>query len=399
MVPHRIPKPFSRRSPQSCVTSATATLVSRECVSAAASVYRDNTGKEIIDAEVLARIKALVIPPAWTKVWICASADGHLQATGRDARRRKQYRYHARWRAVRDENKYEHLLDFARSLPAIRRRVNQDLLRPGLPREKVIAAVVRLMERTLVRVGNTEYARENHSFGLTTLQNRHVTIKRDQVTLDFRAKSGVQCYRVVSDKKLARILKNCRDLPGSELFQYLDENGERHSVDSSDVNDYLRNVSGRDITAKDFRTWAGTNLAIVAFCALKEEKPTKKSELEVVRSVAQQLGNTVSVCRKCYIHPAVISNYHGGALRESMASVSQRGSGISVAEERRSASSRILQESFFCRSDARAPRRTIPGEELTPARRIRVDFFSGSDSRSDHRIQRNTNSRLPQTAK
>jgi DNA topoisomerase-1 len=297
-------------------------------------IYRDNTGKEIIDAQVLARIKALVIPPAWTKVWICASADGHLQATGRDARRRKQYRYHARWRPVRDENKYEHLIDFARSLPAIRRRVNQDLLRPGLPREKVIAAVVRLMERTLVRVGNTEYARENHSFGLTTLQNRHVTIKRDQVTLDFRAKSGVQCYRVVSDKKLARILKNCRDLPGSELFQYLDENGERHSVDSSDVNDYLRNVSGRDITAKDFRTWAGTNLAIVAFCALKEEKPTKKSELEVVRSVAQQLGNTVSVCRKCYIHPAVISNYHGGALRESMASVSQRGSGISVAEER-----------------------------------------------------------------
>jgi DNA topoisomerase I len=297
-------------------------------------IYRDNTGKEIVDAQVLARIRALVIPPAWTKVWICASADGHIQATGRDARRRKQYRYHARWRAVRDENKYEHLLDFARSLPAIRRRVNQDLLRPGLPREKVIAAVVRLMERTLVRVGNTEYARENHSFGLTTLQNRHVTIKRDRVTLDFRAKSGVQCYRVVSDKKLARILKNCRDLPGSELFQYLDENGERHSVDSSDVNDYLRNVSGRDITAKDFRTWAGTNLAIVAFCALKEEKPTKKSELEVVRSVAQQLGNTVSVCRKCYIHPAVISNYHGGALRERMASVSQRGSGISVAEER-----------------------------------------------------------------
>jgi DNA topoisomerase I len=297
-------------------------------------IYRDSAGKEITDAQMLVRIKALVIPPAWTKVWICTSADGHLQATGRDARGRKQYRYHARWRAVRDENKYEHILDFARSLPAIRRRVSQDLARPGLPLEKVLASVVRLMKRTLARVGNAEYARENHSFGLTTLQNRHVTIIKDKITLDFRTKSGVQCHRVVSDHKLARILKNCRDLPGSELFQYLDQNGERHRIDSSDVNDYLRKISGREITAKDFRTWAGTNLAILAFCALKEEKPTKKSELEVVRSVAQQLGNTVAVCRKCYIHPAVISSYHCGSLRGSLASVSQRSSGIWVAEER-----------------------------------------------------------------
>lgn len=208
-------------------------------------VYRDSAGKEITDAAVLDRIKALAIPPAWTNVWICASADGHLQATGRDARRRKQYRYHARWRAVRDENKYEHLLDFARSLPAIRRRVQHDLSRPDLPREKVLAAVVRLMERTLARVGNAEYARENQSFGLTTLQNRHVTIKRDKITLDFRAKSGVQCRRVVSDKKLARILKHCRDLPGSELFQYLDENGDRHSIDSSDVNEPAQRLRPR----------------------------------------------------------------------------------------------------------------------------------------------------------
>ena len=286
--------------------------------------YRDAAGKEITDAGVLERIKALVIPPAWTNVWICASADGHLQATGRDARRRKQYRYHARWRAVRDENKYAHVLDFARSLPAIRRHVKQDLARPDLPREKVLASVVRLMERTLARVGNTEYARDNNSFGLTTLQNRHVTIKSGKITLDFRSKSGVQCRRVVNDKKLARILKHCRDLPGSELFQYVDESGERHSIDSSDVNDYLRTISGREITAKDFRTWAGTNLAILAFCSLKEEKPTKKSELEVVKSVAQQLGNTVAVCRKCYIHPAVISSYHGGSLRKSVANVSQR---------------------------------------------------------------------------
>jgi DNA topoisomerase-1 len=299
--------------------------------------YRDSAGKEITDVEVLARIKALVIPPAWTNVWICASADGHLQATGRDARRRKQYRYHARWRAIRDENKYAHVLDFARSLPAIRRHVKQDLARPDLPREKVLASVVRLMERTLARVGNTEYARENNSFGLTTLQNRHVTIKSDKITLDFRTKSGVQCRRVVTDKKLARILKHCRDLPGSELFQYVDESGERHSIDSSDVNDYLRTIAGREITAKDFRTWAGTNLAIVAFCALKEEKPTKKSELEVVKSVAQQLGNTAAVCRKCYIHPAVISSYHGGSLRKSVANVSQRipGSWLAVESVRR----------------------------------------------------------------
>ncbi len=323
-------------------------------------IYRDTAGKEITDAPVLARIKALAIPPAWTNVWICASADGHLQATGRDARRRKQYRYHARWRAVRDENKYEHLLDFAQSLPAIRRRVQQDLSRPDLPQEKVLAAVVRLMERTLARVGNAEYARENHSFGLTTLQNRHVTIKRDKITLDFRAKSGVQCRRVVSDKKLARILKHCRDLPGSELFQYLDENGDRHSIDSSDVNNYLRNISGRDITAKDFRTWAGTNLAIVAFCALKEEKPTKKSELEVVKSVAQQLGNTVAVCRKCYIHPAVISSYHGGSLRQVVASVGQRSSGISAVERRVQRLLAYSRNPFsFARSHARRAGRSL----------------------------------------
>jgi DNA topoisomerase-1 len=294
--------------------------------------YQDAEGKEVKDAEVLARIRSLAIPPAWTKVWICASANGHIQATGRDARGRKQYRYHSRWRAVRDENKYEHMLEFARALPTIRRRVTQDLARPGLPREKVLAAVVRLMERTLARVGNTEYVRENNSFGLTTLKNRHVTIKRDKIELDFLAKSHVQYHRVVSDHKLARILKNCRDLPGSELFQYLDESGQRHSIDSGDVNDYLRGISGREITAKDFRTWAGTNLAIRAFCALKEQKPSKKSELVVIKKVAEQLGNTVAVCRKCYIHPAVIAGYHGGSLQNILRSGSRRHAGIWVAE-------------------------------------------------------------------
>jgi DNA topoisomerase-1 len=294
--------------------------------------YQDAKGNEIKDAEVLARIKSLAIPPAWTKVWICASANGHIQATGRDARGRKQYRYHSRWRAVRDENKYEHLLEFGRALPAIRRLVNRDLALAGLPREKVLAAVVRLMERTLARVGNTEYVRENNSFGLTTLKNRHITIKRDKIELDFLAKSHVQYHRVVSDGKLARILKNCRDLPGSELFQYVDENGQRHSIDSSDVNDYLRKISGREISAKDFRTWAGTNLAILAFCALKEEKPSKKSELLVIKRVAEQLGNTVGVCRKCYIHPVVITRYYDGSIQNILRSASRRRPGLSGAE-------------------------------------------------------------------
>jgi len=294
--------------------------------------YRDAEGKEISNAEVLGRIKSLAVPPAWLSVWICASANGHIQATGRDARGRKQYRYHSRWRSVRDENKYEHLLEFARALPAIRRLVNQDLARSGLPREKVLAAVVRLMEKTLARVGNTEYLRENKSFGLTTLQNRHIKIKRDKIELDFLAKSHVQYHRVVSDRKLARILKNCRDLPGSELFQYVDENGTRHSIDSSDVNEYLRKISGREISAKDFRTWAGTNLAILAFCALKEEKPSKSSELMVIQGVAKQLGNTVAICRKCYIHPAVIRGYHCGSLRNSLHNANRRISGIWIAE-------------------------------------------------------------------
>lgn len=294
--------------------------------------YRDAAGREIKDSQVLARIKALAVPPAWTEVWICPSPDGHILATGRDARRRKQYRYHARWRTMRDENKFSHLLEFARALPPIRRHVSQDLARPGLTRNKVLAAVVRLMETTLARVGNSEYVRENQSFGLTTLQNRHVTIRRDTIELDFRAKSRVQFHRVVSDRKLARILKRCRDLPGSELFQYLDEDGVRHSIDSSDVNEYLRQISGREITAKDFRTWAATSLAIREFCALKEEKPSKKGELFVVERVAKELGNTPTICRKCYIHPVVISSYHYGSLRDRVVSVSQRSSGIWKAD-------------------------------------------------------------------
>jgi DNA topoisomerase I len=284
--------------------------------------YRGLDGKIITDDAELVRIKSIAVPPAWTRVWICPDPNGHIQATGRDARGRKQYRYHPRWRAVRDETKFEHILDFGRVLPEIRRRVDADLALPGLPREKVLAAVVRLMERTLARIGNPEYARDNNSFGLTTLKNRHVRITRGKIELDFRAKHAIRHHSVVSDRKLARILKNCRDLPGAELFQYLDDNEQRHSVTSSDVNNYLREISGLEITAKDFRTWAATNLAVIEFCNLPgEDKPTKKSELTVIKRVAEQLGNTPAICRKCYIHPAVFSGYLTGALRESLSSL------------------------------------------------------------------------------
>ena len=237
-----------------------------------------------------------------------------MQAVGRDARGRKQYRYHTRWRGVRSETKFQHILDFGRILPSIRRQVEADLARPGLPREKVLAAVVRLMERTLARVGNPEYARQNESFGLTTLRNRHVRIAHGRIELDFRAKHGIRHHSVVSDRKLVRIMKNCRDLPGSELFQYLDESGERHTIDSSDVNDYLRSVSGREVTAKDFRTWAGTNLAVLALGSVRESRPTKRGLARAIKRVAEELGNTPAVCRGSYIHPAVMEAYLEGAL-------------------------------------------------------------------------------------
>ncbi len=284
--------------------------------------YRDPRGKVIRDAAELARIKSLAIPPAWTEVWICPLENGHLQATGRDARRRKQYRYHARWRRIRDETKYEHMLEFGRALPAIRRRVEADLALPDLPREKVLAAVVRLMEDTLARVGNPEYASQNNTFGLTTLRNRHVRITGGRIELDFRAKHGIRHVSRVSDRKLARVVKNCRDLPGSELFQYIDEAGERHCIDSADVNDYLRTISGCEITAKDFRTWAATNLAVLAL-ADQEPPPTKKAQLEAIRQVARRLGNTPAVCRKCYIHPAVLDSYLNGSLRRTLAAVAK----------------------------------------------------------------------------
>jgi DNA topoisomerase-1 len=279
--------------------------------------YVKADGKPVRDAATLARIRSLVIPPAWTKVWICALENGHLQATGRDARGRKQYRYHPCWRATRDETKYDRIFAFGRALPAIRARVDADLRRHGLPREKVLATVVRLLETTLIRVGNEEYARENNSYGLTTLQNRHVRVTGETVHFAFRGKSGVRHRIDVRDGRLARVVKRCHDLPGLELFQYLDADGERRSLDSADINDYLRAIGGQEFTAKDFRTWAGTVLAAQALRNLVDfdtQAQAKRNVVAAVQAVAERLGNTVAVCRKCYVHPAVFEAYFDGSF-------------------------------------------------------------------------------------
>jgi DNA topoisomerase I len=267
------------------------------------------------DVATLSRIRALAIPPAWRAVWICPRADGHLQATGRDARGRKQYRYHSRWRETRDETKYGRMLEFAAALPAIHRRVGRDLARHGLPREKILATVVRLLETTLIRVGNEEYARENDSFGLTTLRTRQVRVNGSKVRFQFRGKSGVEHAIELEDRRMAAIVKRVRELPGQELFQYVDEDGSLRSVGSADVNAYLKEISGEDFTSKDFRTWAGTLLAARALGRLggfKSQAQAKRNVVTAVEAVARLLGNTAAVCRKCYIHPAVLEGYLAG---------------------------------------------------------------------------------------
>lgn len=279
--------------------------------------YFDPDGKQIKQEETLRRIKSLAIPPAWTEVWICPNANGHLQATGRDARGRKQSRYHPRWREVRDETKYERMKIFGQALPVIRERVERDLSLPGLPREKVLATIVRLLETTFIRVGNEEYARENKSYGLTTLRDKHVDVHGSKVHFKFKGKSGKLHSIDVNDRQLARIVKKCQDVPGYELFQYIDEEGNPRSVDSSDVNEYLRSITNEPFTAKDFRTWAGTVLACAVlreFEASETQTQAKKNVVEAIKSVAERLGNTPAVCRKCYVHPAVIESYLSGAM-------------------------------------------------------------------------------------
>lgn len=283
--------------------------------------YAGPDGLAVTDEATLARIKALAIPPAWTEVWISPWDNGHIQATGRDARGRKQYRYHARWRSVRDEAKYERMVSFGQTLPEIRRKVDEALKLPGLPREKVLATIVYLLEATMMRIGNEEYARHNQSFGLTTLRDRHVRIDGKQVEFRFRGKSGVQHAIHVDDPRLARIIRATRDLPGQELFQYIDDNGEQRSVDSADVNDYLRSLTGEDFTAKDFRTWSGTLLAAMALQEYEKfdsEAQAKKNVVRAIEAVAGKLGNTPGVCRKCYVHPAVIASYLDGTMLHAL---------------------------------------------------------------------------------
>ena len=286
--------------------------------------YIDAEGKVIRNREILARIQSLVIPPAWTDVWICPSANGHIQVTGRDARKRKQYIYHAKWRDTRDQNKYEQMLDFAAQLPRIRRRVRKDLKLSALSREKVLATVVSLLEVTLIRVGNEEYAKTNNSFGLTTMRRRHVEVSRSTIRFEFRGKSGVQHEVDIEDRRLAKVVRECQELPGQNLFKYIDESGERHEISSDDVNRYLQEITGGSFTAKDFRTWAGTKLAARALQAVNEfdsETAAKRNITAAIRDVAKRLGNTVSVCRKCYIHPAILTSYLDHSLLDCFQSL------------------------------------------------------------------------------
>jgi DNA topoisomerase-1 len=288
--------------------------------------YLDAKGQPVADEATLARIKSLVIPPAWQDVWICPQANGHLQATGRDARGRKQYRYHPKWRTVRDEVKYERMINFGKALPQIRKEVDRALGLPGLPREKVLATIVYLLEATMMRIGNDEYARENKSYGLTTLRNRHVRIDGSEVAFRFRGKSGVYHDVKVHDRRLARIIGRTRDLPGQDLFEYVGDDGQPHGVDSSDVNDYLREITGEEYTAKDFRTWSGTVLAALAlqeFESVDSEAQAKKNVVRAIESVAAKLGNTPSVCRKCYVHPAVLDAYLDGTMLEGLRALAE----------------------------------------------------------------------------
>lgn len=289
----------------------------RRLKAAKAFRYTEPDGTPVRDGEILARIKSLVIPPAWTDVWICRHPNGHLQASGRDARGRKQSRYHPRWREVRDQTKYERMALFAKALPRIRERVEHDLGLPGMPREKVLATIIKLMETTHIRVGNVEYAKENHSYGLTTMRNKHVHVHGSHIEFDFTGKSGVHHTIDLTDKRLARIIKRCEEIPGYELFQYLDHDGHHHHIDSNDVNEYLREITGEHFTAKDFRTWAGSVLAselLSQFDPFTTATQAKKNVVQAITAVAAQLGNTPSVCRKCYVHPVVLEAYLSGHM-------------------------------------------------------------------------------------
>lgn len=279
--------------------------------------YLDADGKPIKDKSTLKRIRSLAIPPAYTDVWICPLANGHIQATGRDAKGRKQYRYHPRWAEVRDETKFHRMSLFGKALPEMRERIAADMRRHGLPREKVLAAVAQLLGTTFIRIGSPEYVKANDSFGLTTLHDDHAEIADGKITFEFRGKSGKEQAVSLSDKRLARIVKQCQDVPGQQLFQYIDADGAAHPITSSDVNDYIRQIGGQEFTAKDFRTWGGTTLAVKALSELgpcEDEALLKKNTHQMIKSVAEALGNTQAVCRKYYVHPAAAEAYASGRL-------------------------------------------------------------------------------------
>jgi DNA topoisomerase-1 len=283
--------------------------------------YFDTDGKRIRDETRLLRMRRLAIPPAYTDVWICPTPNGHIQATGRDARGRKQYRYHERWREARDENKYDRMVVFGKALPKIRRRVNKDLAQRGLPRSKVLATVVQLLERSFIRIGNDEYAKQNESFGLTTMRNHHVDVKGETLRFRFKGKSGVSHEVDISDRRLAKIIRQLQDLPGQEIFQYVNGDGKVRDVTSQDVNDYLREITGEEFTAKDFRTWAGTVLAAMALNAqekFENKTQAKKNVKDAISAVSKILGNTPTVCRKCYVHPDVLETYLDGDIIEGL---------------------------------------------------------------------------------
>lgn len=280
--------------------------------------YRDRHGHRITDPRVIARIRKLAIPPAYTDVWICPDPNGHIQATGRDAKGRKQYRYHQRFREIRDATKYDHLFDFADALPLVRQRVDSDMRKRGLPYEKVIATIVHLLDTTLIRIGNKDYAKQNKSYGLTTLRSRHVSVEGNGLRFQFKGKSGKEWKVRIHDRRVAKVIKAIQELPGQRLFQYLGEDGERHEVTSGDVNAYLKEISGQDISAKDFRTWAGTVLAAMALSELEPfdgQSLAKRNVRTAIARVASTLGNTPTICRTCYVHPAIVDSY----LCESLA--------------------------------------------------------------------------------
>jgi DNA topoisomerase-1 len=299
-------------------------------------LYAAPTGTRTKNPETLARIRSLAIPPAWTDVWICPRTDGHIQATGRDAKGRKQYCYHPRFREIREEAKYEHIFAFADALPLIRTKVGEHMALPGLRRQKVLATVVYLLERTLIRIGSAEYTKQNNSYGLTTLKSRHATVDGSEVRFHFFGKSGKEWSVAITDRRVSKIIRSCQDLPGQELLQYVGADGERQQVTSSDVNAYLKEITGREITAKDFRTWAGTVMAAFALDEMgpgRTKRDAKRKLMAAIGAVADRLGNTRTICRKCYVHPAVTDAYLAGELKLTVRSARTRSRKVLRPEE------------------------------------------------------------------